>query len=58
MAAAKVGRSAAGWRLQGHQMEITLIGASGLRLCLAAAAAGRCLQGPSVGECQPTLSMC
>jgi hypothetical protein len=58
MAAATPVRSAAGWRLQGHQLEIAVIGTSGLRLCLAAAAAGRCSQGLSVGGCQPTLSLC
>lgn len=43
MAAATHAKSAAGWcrpQLQGHQLEIALICASGLRLCLAAAAAG------------------
>lgn len=43
MAAATHAKSAAGWcrpQLQGHQLEIALICASGLRLCLAAEAAG------------------
>lgn len=52
MAAATHAKSAAGWcrpQLQGHQLEIALICASGLRLCLAAEAAGRWPRRSSVG---------